>query len=32
VAMIRALRAVIHDNATPEEAQEIFDTVKAGGK
>jgi len=32
VAMIRALRAVIHDNATPEKAQEIFDTVKAGKK
>jgi putative autoinducer-2 (AI-2) aldolase len=28
VAMIRALRAVIHDNATPEQAQEIYDTVK----
>lgn len=32
VAMIKALRAVIHDNATPEEAQEIFETVKAEGK
>ena len=32
VAMIKALRAVIHDNATPKEAQEIFDTVKAEGK
>jgi putative autoinducer-2 (AI-2) aldolase len=28
VAMIRALRAVVHDNATPEQAQEIYDTVK----
>ena len=32
VAMIKALRAVIHDNATPKEAEEIFDTVKAEGK
>ena len=31
VAMIKALRAVIHDNATPKEAEEIFDTVKAEG-
>jgi putative autoinducer-2 (AI-2) aldolase len=28
VAMIRALRAIIHDGATPEQAQEIYDTVK----
>lgn len=28
VAMIRALRAVVHDNAAPEQAQEIYDTVK----
>ncbi len=28
VAMIRALRAVVHDDATPEQAQEIYDTVK----
>ena len=29
VAMIRALRAVIHENATPEQAFDIFQTVKA---
>jgi len=28
VAMIKALRAVIHGNATPKEAQEIYDSVK----
>jgi len=28
VAMIRALRAIIHDNATPEEAQEIYNALK----
>jgi putative autoinducer-2 (AI-2) aldolase len=28
VAMIKALRAIIHDNKTPGEAQEIFDAVK----
>jgi putative autoinducer-2 (AI-2) aldolase len=28
VAMIKAIRAVVHDNATPEQAQEIYDTVK----
>ena len=28
VAMIKALRAIIHDNATPEKAQEIYDTGK----
>ena len=28
VAMIRALRAVIHENATPEQAQEVYDSVK----
>jgi len=28
VAMIRAIRAIVHDNATPEQAQEIYDTVK----
>ena len=28
VAMIKALRAVIHKKATPKEAQEIFDTLK----
>jgi putative autoinducer-2 (AI-2) aldolase len=28
VAMIKALRAIIHDDATPPQAQEIYDTVK----
>ncbi|MCP8305768.1 MAG: 3-hydroxy-5-phosphonooxypentane-2,4-dione thiolase [archaeon] len=28
VAMIKALRAIIHENATPKEAQKIFDEVK----
>jgi len=28
VAMIQAIRAIVHNNATPKEAQEIFDTVK----
>ena len=31
VAAIKALRAVIHDNATPKEAQDVYDSVKAGG-
>ena len=30
VAMIRALRAIIHENATPQEAQELYDSVKGG--
>jgi len=30
VAMIKALRAIIHENATPKEAQEIYDSVKSG--
>ncbi|MEE8470325.1 MAG: 3-hydroxy-5-phosphonooxypentane-2,4-dione thiolase LsrF, partial [Dehalococcoidia bacterium] len=30
VAMIKALRAIIHENAAPKEAQEIFDSVKSG--
>lgn len=30
VAMIKALRAVIHENATPKEAQDIFDSAKDG--
>ena len=30
VAAIRAIRAVIHDNYTPEEAQGLFEQVKAG--
>jgi len=28
VAMIRSIRAIVHDDATPEQAQEIYDTVK----
>ena len=30
VAMIRALRAIIHENAAPKEAQEIYDSIKSG--
>jgi len=30
VAMIRAIRAIIHENATPEQAQELYDSVKSG--
>jgi len=30
VAAIKALRAVIHENATPKEAQDIYDSVKSG--
>jgi putative autoinducer-2 (AI-2) aldolase len=30
VAMIRAVRAVVHDNATPTEAYELFNSIKAG--
>ena len=30
VASIKALRAVIHENATPQQAQEIYDSVKSG--
>lgn len=30
VAMAKALRAVIHENATPKEAQEIYESVKSG--
>ena len=30
VAMIRAIRAIIHENATPEQAQEVYDSVKGG--
>jgi putative autoinducer-2 (AI-2) aldolase len=29
-AMIKALRAIIHDNATPRQAQEIYDSKKGG--
>ena len=28
VAMIRALRAIIHEDATPEQAQDLYDTLK----
>ena len=31
VPMIRALRHIVHENGSVKEAQEIFDTVKAGG-
>jgi putative autoinducer-2 (AI-2) aldolase len=31
VAMIRAMRAIIHENATPEQAQELYNSVKTGG-
>ena len=30
VAAIRAIRAIIHENYTPKEAQELFEQVKAG--
>ncbi len=30
VAMIRALRAIIHENATPKEAQKIYESLKSG--
>jgi putative autoinducer-2 (AI-2) aldolase len=29
VAMIRAIRAIIHENATPEQAQKLYDSVKS---
>jgi len=29
VAMIRSIRAIIHENATPEQAQELYDSAKA---
>lgn len=32
VAMIRAVRAVVHDDYTPKEALELFNKVKAGKK
>jgi putative autoinducer-2 (AI-2) aldolase len=28
IAMIKAIRAIVHDDATPEQAQEIYDTNK----
>jgi putative autoinducer-2 (AI-2) aldolase len=30
VAMIKAMRAIIHENATPEQAQKLYDSVKGG--
>lgn len=30
VAMIRAIRAIIHEDANPREAQELFDEIKSG--
>lgn len=30
VAMIRAIRAIIHENANPKEAQELFEDTKSG--
>ncbi len=30
VAMIRAIRAIIHENCTPKEAQDLFEQVKTG--
>ena len=30
VAMAKALRAIIHENATPKQAQEIYESVKSG--
>jgi putative autoinducer-2 (AI-2) aldolase len=32
VAMIKALRAIIHENATPKEAQELYEGLKGGKK
>jgi putative autoinducer-2 (AI-2) aldolase len=29
VAMAQAIRAIIHENATPKEAQEIYQSVKS---
>ena len=31
VAMIKAMRAIIHQNATPKEAQELYDSEKEKG-
>ena len=30
VAMMRAIRSIIHENATPKKAQEIYDSIKSG--
>ena len=32
VAMIKAIRAVVHEKATPEEAQKLFESIKSGKK
>jgi len=32
VAMIRALRSIIHENATPKEASELYESLKKGKK
>jgi putative autoinducer-2 (AI-2) aldolase len=32
VAMIQALRAIIHENATPKQAQDLYDRLKKGVK
>ncbi len=32
VAMIRAIRSIIHENAAPKEAQALFDEIKSGKK
>ncbi|MBL7210071.1 MAG: 3-hydroxy-5-phosphonooxypentane-2,4-dione thiolase [Dehalococcoidia bacterium] len=31
VAMIKAIRAIIHQNATPKEAQEVYESIKREG-
>ena len=30
LAMIKAIRAIVHENATPQQAQQVYDAVKAG--
>jgi len=32
VAMIKAIRAIVHQNASPKEAQELYDSEKGSGK
>jgi len=29
VAMIKAIRAVVHENASPKQAQELYDSIKS---
>jgi putative autoinducer-2 (AI-2) aldolase len=31
VPMIKAVRSIVHDNATPKEAMDIFNSTKSGG-